>query len=179
MFVLMKRIFLLGYMGTGKTTLGRVLSDITGFTFVDLDCFIEQRYCSSVSQLFQLHGEAKFREIEQHILHEVADFEQTIISCGGGTPCFFDNMDYMNSKGETIFLDSSIKVLFDRLKVGKYKRPILKDMNDEELMTFIEKSLAARKPFYLKANQTFNAELLDNKEQITEAAIRLKEMLNI
>jgi len=179
MFVQMKRIFLLGYMGTGKTTLGRVLGDMTGFTFVDLDCFIEQRYCASISQLFETHGEAKFREIEQQILHEVAEFEQTIISCGGGTPCFFDNMEFMNSKGETVFLDSPIKVLSDRLKIARYKRPILKDLNDEELMVFIEKSLATREPFYSKAKHTFNAALLDNKEQITEATSKLKELLNL
>lgn len=166
-------------MGTGKTTLGRVLADMTGFTFVDLDCFIEQRYCSSISQLFKIHGETKFREIEQHILHEVAEFEQTIISCGGGTPCFFDNMEFMNSKGDTVFLNSTISVLFDRLKIGKQKRPILRDMNDKELMTFIKESLATREPFYLKAKHTFNAEHLDNKEQIAEATTKLKELLNI
>jgi len=166
-------------MGTGKTTLGRVLSDMTGFTFVDLDCFIEQRYCSSISQLFEIHGETKFREIEQHILHEVADFEHTIISCGGGTPCFFDNMEFMNSKGETVYLYSKAKTLFDRLRIAKQKRPILKDMNDEELMQFIKESLATREVFYLKSKHTFNAELLDNKKQITEATSKLKKLLNI
>lgn len=166
-------------MGTGKTTLGRVLSDMTGFTFVDLDCFIEQRYCSSISQLFEIHGETKFREIEQHILHEVADFEHTIISCGGGTPCFFDNMEFMNSKGETVYLYSKAKTLFDRLRIAKQKRPILKDMNDEKLMQFIKESLATREVFYLKSKHTFNAELLDNKKQITEATSKLKKLLNI
>ncbi len=99
----MKRVFLIGYMGAGKTTLGKALSKKSGLTFIDLDWYIEERYHKTIQQIFADHGEEGFREIEKNMLHEVSEFEDVIISTGGGTPCFFDNMDYMNSVGETVF----------------------------------------------------------------------------
>ena len=94
----MTRILLTGYMGAGKTTLGRALATKLGLTFIDLDCYIEERFRKTISQIFAEKGEEGFRDIERRMLHEVAEFEDIIISTGGGTPCFFDNIDYMNSK---------------------------------------------------------------------------------
>ena len=91
----MKRIFLVGYMGAGKTTIGKVLSKMVGLTFIDLDYYIEGRFRKTVSQLFAERGEEGFRTIEHNLLHEVAEFEDVLISTGGGTPCFFDNMAFM------------------------------------------------------------------------------------
>ena len=93
------RIIILGYMGAGKTTLGHALSKVLDMPFYDLDWYIESRMRKTVSQIFEERGEEGFRTIERNMLHEVAEFENVIISCGGGTPCFFDNMEYMNQQG--------------------------------------------------------------------------------
>ena len=101
----MTRIILIGYMGAGKTTLGHALANRLQLQFIDLDLYIEERYRKTISQIFAERGEEGFRLIEQRMLHEVAEFEDVVISTGGGTPCFFDNIDYMNRQGTTVFLD--------------------------------------------------------------------------
>lgn len=175
----MIRIFLIGYMGAGKTTLGKAFARAMGLTFVDLDWYIEERFHKTVGQLFAERGEEDFRQLEKRMLHEVAEFEDVVISTGGGTPCFFDNMDYMNTMGETIFLDVDVKVLFRRLKVAKQQRPLLAQKNDEELMEFIVGALQKRMPFYTKAKQVFNAEKLEDRRQIGESVERLKNLLEL
>ena len=112
----MRRIFLIGYMGAGKTTMGKELSKQSGLSFIDLDHFMEGRYRKTVRQLFEEKGEETFRQIEKKALHEVADFENVVISTGGGTPCFFDNMAYMNSIGTTVYLKASPQGLSERLE---------------------------------------------------------------
>ena len=175
----MIRIFLLGYMGAGKTTLGKAFARAMGLTFVDLDWYIEERYHKTVGQIFTERGEDGFREVERRMLHEVGDFENVVISVGGGTPCFFDNMDYMNEVGETVFLDVDSKVLFRRLKVAKQQRPLLAKKTDEELMAFIQEALQKRLPFYTKARYVFNGELLEDRYQIQQSVERLKDLLNL
>lgn len=103
----MKRIILIGYMGAGKTTLGKALAQATDLQFIDLDWYIEERFHTSIQQIFADKGESGFRDIERRMLHEVAEFEDVIISCGGGTPCYFDNIDYMNLQGDTIYLKAT------------------------------------------------------------------------
>ena len=161
----MIRIFLIGYMGAGKTTLGKAFARAMGLTFVDLDWYIEERYHKTVSQIFAERGEDGFRELEKRMLHEASDFEDVVISVGGGTPCFFDNMDYMNQVGETVFLDVDNQVLFRRLKVAKQQRPLLANKTDEELMAFIQEALEKRLPHYTKAKHVFNGELLENRSR--------------
>lgn len=129
----MVRVFLTGYMGAGKTTLGKALAREMSLSFVDLDWYIEERFRKTVSELFAERGEDGFRELERKMLHEVAAFENVIVSTGGGTPCFFDNMEFMNRAGDTVFLEVSTDVLFRRLRVAKRKRPILRDKEDGEL----------------------------------------------
>jgi len=175
----MTRIFLIGYMGAGKTTLGKAFARAMGLTFVDLDWYIEERFHKTVSQIFSERGEAGFRELEKRMLHEAGEFENVVISVGGGTPCFFDNMDYMNVAGETVFLDVDVKVLFRRLKVAKQQRPLLADKTDEELTTFIVEALQNRLPFYTKAKYVFNGENLEDRHQIQQSVERLKELLNL
>ena len=111
-------------MGAGKTTVGRALSKRTGLSFIDLDYYIEGRYRKTVSQIFAENGEEGFRKIERNLLHEVAAFEDVLVSTGGGTPCFFDNMDYMNACGATIYLKVSVEELARRLEVCKRTRPV-------------------------------------------------------
>lgn len=175
----MTRIFLVGYMGAGKTTLGKAFARELGLTFVDLDWYIEERFHKTVRQIFSERGEDGFRELEKRMLHEAGDFENVVISVGGGTPCFFDNMEYMNQAGETVFLDVDVKVLFRRLKVAKQQRPLLADKNDEELMTFIVEALQKRLPFYTKAKHVFNGERLEDRHQIRQSVERLKELLEL
>ena len=103
----MTRIFLIGYMGAGKTTLGKAFARALGLTFVDLDWYVEERFHKTVRQIFEERGEDGFRDLEKRMLHEASEFEDVVISVGGGTPCFFDNMEYMNAAGETVFLDES------------------------------------------------------------------------
>ena len=148
-------------MGAGKTTIGKALSNATGMAFYDLDWYIENRMRKSVSELFEERGEEGFRQIETNMLHEVAEFENVIISCGGGTPCFYNNIDYMNEQGETIYLKASPEVLFKHIKMTRVPRPLLKDKSPEEVKEFIKEQIAYREPFYLKAKHVFDINLLD------------------
>lgn len=173
----MRRIFLIGYMGAGKTTLGAPLAEALGLGFIDLDKFIEQRYHKTVNALFNQYGEPTFREIERKVLHEVAAFEDVIISTGGGTPCFYDNMEFMQERGLTIYLDVKTEVLFERLKLGKHKRPKLKDKSDEELLEVIESGLLARVEDYRKCKIVFEADDLHNLEEISQTTARLVEQI--
>jgi shikimate kinase len=175
----MIRVFLIGYMGAGKTTLGKIVARKLNLSFVDIDYFIENRFHKKIRDLFEAHGETGFRELEKKILREVADFENVIISTGGGAPCFFDNMDFMNQKGKTVFLKVHPDILFRRLRVSATSRPVLKEKTDEELHTFIVQTLETRSPFYIQAQYIFNTDELENRWQIDEAACRLCDILTI
>ena len=173
----MIRIFLTGYMGAGKTTLGKAFARELNVPFIDLDWYIEERFHKSIRELFVERGEASFRELERNMLHEVSEFENVIISTGGGTPCFFDNMDYMNGHGQTVFLDPDI--LFNRLRVATHQRPILQGKTDEELRAFIVDALDKRAPFYLQARYRFDAGRLESRRQIAESVQQLRNLLDI
>jgi shikimate kinase len=175
----MKRIILIGYMGAGKTTIGRVLAKDLGLMFYDLDWYIETRMHRSVAKIFEEEGEEGFREIEHNMLHEVAEFENVIVSCGGGTPCFFDNMDYMNSLCETIYLKASAEVLAAHLRMGKVVRPLILGKTDEELTDYIRQMLVQREPFYLKAKHVFDVNLLNTREKVWESVRLLREATGI
>ncbi|MBR4988617.1 MAG: shikimate kinase [Bacteroidaceae bacterium] len=165
----MTRIFLIGYMGAGKTTLGRALAKELDIQFIDLDTYIEERMCKSVSQIFAGKGEEEFRNIERRMLHEAGEFENVVISTGGGTPCFFDNIEYMNGQGTTVFLDVPVERLFIRLSIARKKRPLIMEKSDEELRSFIVEQLAKRAPHYNKAKQKFRADRLEDSKQIEES----------
>ena len=175
----MIRIILIGYMGAGKTTVGRALSKELGIIFYDLDWYIESRMRKSVSQIFAERGEEGFRKIEYNMLHEVAEFENVIISCGGGTPCFFDNMDYLNQQGQVVYLKADPEVLYKHLLMAKVERPLLKNKTPEELITFIREQLEKREPFYSKARYTLDVNLLDNYEKIKISVAKIKEILGL
>ncbi len=175
----MRRIIILGYMGAGKTTIGKALSKEINIPFYDLDWYIESRMRKTVKQIFDEKGEEGFRKIEHTMLHEVAEFENVIISCGGGTPCFFDNMDYMNQQGETIYLKATPEVLYGHLKMGKTVRPLLLNKTPEEVQVFIKEQLKAREPYYSKAKYTLDVNLMDNYEKIKISVQKLRELLTI
>ena len=174
----MRRIIIIGYMGAGKTTVGRQLGKALGIPFYDLDWYIEGRMRKTVPQIFAERGEEGFRLVERNMLHEVAEFEDVVLSCGGGTPCFFDNMDYLNQQGETVYLKATPEVLYRHLKMGRTERPLLKNKSPEEMQRFIAEQLATREPFYNKAKHTLDVNLLDNYEKIQISVQRIREMLD-
>lgn len=156
------RIYLIGYMGCGKSTLGRRLSEHLGLQFVDMDHYIEERNCKTIPQIFSEEGEAEFRKKERKALEELSEFTDIVIATGGGAPCFFDNIDLMNKTGNTIYLNIDPKILADRLLKSKTERPLIKGKSRDELVAFIDDTLKKRNEFYLQA-----------KYQITEPDIDL------
>ncbi|MBO5466043.1 MAG: shikimate kinase [Prevotella sp.] len=175
----MRRIILIGYMGAGKTTIGKVLAKELDMQFYDLDWYIESRMHKTVPQIFAERGEEGFRKIEHNMLHEVAEFEDVIISCGGGTPCFFDNIDYMNKQGDVVYLKVEPETLYKHLKMGKTERPLLKGKSQEELIAFIREQLEKREPFYTKARYMLDVTLMDNYEKIKISVEKIRELLGV
>lgn len=175
----MRRIVLVGYMGSGKTTVGKALSKETGMMFYDLDWYIENRMHTTVSKLFTERGEEAFRKIEYNMLHEVAEFEDVIISCGGGTPCFFDNMDYLNQQGDVVYLKASPETLYKHLLMAKVERPLLKGKSPEELIAYITEHLKERAPFYEKARYTIDVNVLDDYDKIHTSVQSIRTLLGL
>ena len=173
----MKRIFLIGYMGAGKTTLGRPLSRAMNLEFIDLDNFIEARYHKTVKDIFAEVGEEGFRKIEHRSLEEVADYENVVIALGGGTPCFMGNMDIVNRAGISVYLKPTEEVLLRRLIQGKNKGPLLANKSDEEILNFIREQLAWREPYYLRANIVFESSHLENRKDIFNNAEKLSKII--
>ena len=175
----MVRVILIGYMGAGKTTVGKALAADLGLTFYDLDWYITMRYHRSVPAIFAERGEEGFRDLERRMLHEVAEFENVVVSCGGGTPCFYDNMEYMNSLADTVYLKADPEVLAQHLKMGKGKRPLIEGKTPEELETYIQESLQAREPFYSQAKYTIDISVLDTFTKIDECVRIIREMVGV
>jgi len=166
-------------MGAGKTTVGKVLAKTLGLQFYDLDWYIEGRMRKTVPQIFAEKGEEGFRAIERNMLHEVAEFEDVVISCGGGTPCFFDNMEYMNQQGATVYLKATPEVLYSHLRMGRVERPLLKGKSQGEMQTFIAEQLSQRESYYLQAKHMLDVSLLDNYEKIKTTVEYLRKLLNV
>ena len=162
------RIYLIGYMGCGKSTLGRRLSEHLNLQFVDMDHYIEERNLKTIPQIFEQEGEAEFRNKERKALEELSEFTDIIIATGGGAPCFFDNIDLMNQSGKTIYINIDPAILADRLLKSKTERPLIKGKSREELVAFIDETLKKRNEFYKQA-----------KFQITEPDIDLEELENL
>lgn len=150
------RIFLLGFMGCGKSTLGRKLATKLGYDLIDLDHQIEKITGGTVAQYFSAHGEDAFRKLESNTLKELEYPNNCVVATGGGTPCFFDNMDWMNENGLTIYIEMTPVALAKRLEKGIDKRPLLRNLSEEELIHFIENKLSERNEFYKKARTTLN-----------------------
>ena len=155
----MKTIFLIGYMGCGKSTLGKALAQRCDIEFIDLDVYIETRTGKKIREIFADEGEAAF---------EVSEKANVLVACGGGTPCFGDNMSLMNSRGITVLLQTSHERLFERLKRGRHKRPLIAALTDEQLDVFIEEQLEKRMPHYSKSAEIFDSTLLEDENQIEE-----------
>ena len=159
-------LFLVGYLGCGKSTLGRRLARRLGVPFLDTDTLIEAREGASVSDLFRYEGEAHFREVERAVLEEaIAGNESAVVSTGGGLPVWRDNMERMNAAGRTIYLRRSAENIAGRLSpYGRRKRPRLQGLNDEELVAFMTRDMAERDPFYGQATLVIECDRLSDDE---------------
>jgi len=146
-----KHLFLLGFMGAGKTYLGQQLAEQQGLPFYDLDQMIENQWGKSISDLFEQTGEAAFRQLEADALRRLVLLPVGIVAVGGGTPCFSDNMAWMNAQGLTVYLKMSVPVLLARLKPETAQRPLLKGRVGDALETFVHQLLATRSVYYEQA----------------------------
>jgi len=156
-----KSIFLVGFMGSGKTHWGRQWAASLGRDFADLDTLVELTAGADVKTIFEKQGEDHFRELEAAALRSLPRDEKLLVSCGGGAPCFHDNMDWINDNGHSIYLKASPKFLLKNIVSEPQARPLLKNMNEAEMLFFIEKTLAERESFYNRAHTTVDAELLN------------------
>lgn len=149
---MVKRLFLVGYMGCGKTTIGKFVARDMQWKFIDMDAFFEKKHSCTISEYFAKHGENGFREAERKVVAELSTAEYAVIACGGGAPCFFDNMRIMNASGATIYINVAPEELANRLKLAKANRPLLAQKSDEELLAHITSQLAEREKFYRQAH---------------------------
>jgi shikimate kinase len=148
------KIFLVGYMGSGKSATGRILAEKLGMDFIDFDRYIEKGTGKTVATIFETEGEEKFRLLEQEYLKIVAAKENTVIALGGGTPCFHNNMELINRSGASVYIETPAHILAKRLIRSKTSRPLIRGKNEEELKLFIEANLENRNPFYRQADHT-------------------------
>ncbi len=152
------RIYLIGFMGSGKSTVGRKLAREFDCQFLDLDDAFEEKYHIRVADFFEKYDEHAFREIESKLIKETPTAEDLVISTGGGTPCFHDNLSWMKDSGLIVYLQMSVPALVNRLSNAKRIRPLIKNMNPEELKEFIGLKLKEREVFYKQAQVIVNGE---------------------
>jgi len=154
-------IYIIGFMGSGKTTAGKKLASLLGWSFIDLDKRIEEYAGKTIPEIFSQSGEDYFRIIETQLLRNLKMCTKTVISTGGGTPCYIDNMDYMIETGLTIYLKLTPAELKGRLSQSKGKRPLIKDLDQNELTSFIKEKLAVREKWYERSDITMDGIDLD------------------
>ena len=157
----MNRIYIVGYMGAGKTTAARRLAQRLGWEVADTDALFEEKYKSSVCDFFNKYDEPLYRKLESEVLKETENLENVVVSTGGGTACYFDNIDWMNQHGLTVFLRISEKAVVNRLLHAKRKRPLAEGKSETELTAFVNQHYSSRLPFYEQAKITVTAEDLD------------------
>ncbi|MCQ2095917.1 MAG: shikimate kinase [Bacteroidaceae bacterium] len=177
----MGRIILVGYMGAGKTTIGKVLARQLGYEFRDLDLVIECQQGKRIPDIFADEGEGRFRELERDALRDICRMESAVIAVGGGTPCFHDNMEYMNRHAITIYLKASVDTLIEHIHISSKShgsnRPLLHGMDDRQMRDFISANLPAREQFYSQATHVIDIEILRTEEQISETAKKISSLL--
>lgn len=157
------RIFIIGFMGSGKTHWGKIWAEHAGMEFYDLDEIIETAEKQTIDNIFSKKGESYFRKQEAFLLRSLIEKDNCIVACGGGTPCYDNNMDWMNENGTTVFLEANPVRLLENVLLEYDKRPLIKRINKGELLFFIEQKLNERNPFYKKANFNLAVEQLETK----------------
>lgn len=176
----MKPVFLIGYMGCGKTTLGEVLARQMRLTFIDLDEYIEHRQGATIMEIFDEMGENRFRELETAALCDVAAMSDVIVSCGGGTPCHGDNMALMNQAGITVWLTTSPERITARLLLPeqRVKRPKFANLPDDAFLPIVTRELEARTPYYSQAQLQFDSTDIETGPATARTARRLATILH-
>ncbi len=169
------KVYIIGFMGSGKTTTGMKLAGLLGWPFIDLDRSIEEETGLAIPEIFSRHGEEWFRKVESETLKSLRSLKNRVISTGGGTPCYGDNMDYMLETGLTLYLKLTPGQLKSRLSGTDGERPLIKDLGDEDLLSFIEEKLAIREKWYNRAELNFNG--FDTNVRLIYSQIRSR--LNI
>lgn len=169
----MKRIILVGFMGAGKSTLGKKVAKKMNIPFIDSDQEIEKRHQKSIGEIFAEHGESFFRHLEIEFMHSLEDKEEFVLATGGGMPCFGKNMEILNKLGTTFYLERSAKELANRLMNAKTPRPLIEGLEQEELVAFIEDKLSLREEYYRAANV-----VLSRGEQTAEGIAEFANLLH-
>lgn len=170
------RVYLIGYMGSGKTTTSKRLASVLGLPCYDLDQLFEEQYKIDIPHFFERYDESLFRKLESQLLKDTLQLDQAIIATGGGTPCFYDNMQWMNEHGLTVYIQMQAESVFHRLKSSKRKRPLVAQKTDEELNEFIREHMRQRNIFYSQAHVIVKGESLDVKG-LTEKIIQTQKKL--
>ena len=171
----MAKFFLIGYMGSGKSTVGKQLAAKLKYSFIDLDNLIETDYNKSIHEIFAIKGEAEFRGMEHNTLKKVLEKNNVVVACGGGTPCYYENMDLMNRNGITVYIKMSTDTLISRLSQAKTNRPLIENKTEEELRSFVVKQLEKREDIYHQAHYVVKGKDLN----VTELAKFLKEQVGV
>ncbi len=163
-----QRIYLIGFMGSGKSTVGKRLALRLKYPFIDMDKAIEKVAGMPVRNIFEEKGEDEFRRMEHELVLKTAKMNYVVVSTGGGVPCFFDNMDIINRNGISIYLKMTSEDLLKRLKGSKYERPLIRDLSTDELAGYIKEKLREREPYYLKSKY-----IIDGKDPEIREIVRL------
>lgn len=151
----MKNIALIGFMGSGKSTFGKLLSKHYNIKFIDLDKFITKKEKKTIPEIFNNYGEKKFRKLERKYLEKVVKKNNIILACGGGTPCFFNNIYLINKHFNTIYLKKNTEKIIQTLKKKPHKRPLISNLTENELSEFVYEKIKTREKYYLKAKRVF------------------------
>lgn len=171
----MAKFFLTGYMGSGKSTIGEKLAAKLKYDFIDLDKLIESDYKQSIPEIFATKGEKEFRAMEHNTLKRVIEKDNVVVACGGGTPCYYSNMELMNSNGVTVYIKMSVDALVTRLTNAAEKRPLIENKTEAELRSFIKRQLEKREDIYHKAQYTVKGKDLN----VDELALFVKEQVGV
>ena len=164
-------------MGSGKTLVSKELSVLNNFKIFDLDTEISKQNNRSITEIFKEKGEIFFRKTEKEVLEKILSTEKNIIlSLGGGTPCYYNNIDSINEKTISVFLKTNVKTLAQRLSSEKDKRPLIQNISNEDLPEFIAKHLFERNPFYNQAKITINTDNLSAREIAEEILTQIKQI---
>lgn len=173
----MNPIFIIGYMGAGKSTFGRKLASALGLNFIDTDIFIENRFRERIADMFVRIGEDAFRRREHFIIEELSGMTDTVIATGGGIPCYYDNIDLMNASGLTIYLEGSTETLAKRLEYCKRTRPTISHKSGDELLQHVQEAMQVRIAFYTQAQITISIEEIRSDDDEMRLAHKLAQQI--